>query len=418
MIENDNIEFKRELNDKLEMEVAAFLNSNGGHIYIGIEDDGAVFGVDDVDDVQLQIKDRIRSRIAPSPIGFFEIVVDIKEDKNVIHIIIASGNEKPYYIKKYGMCPLGSYIRVGNGCVQLTEKQIFNLYSKRTRTSLMNIISPQQDLTFTQLRIYYEEKGYEFTDNTYKQLNFLLNNDEFNYLAYLLSDQNSLVINVGKFKGSDVFDLKELHSYSNQSLIKTTFEILDYIENQNITYTEIKSPTRVEHKLFNSIAMREAIINAIVHNDYSYENMPTIRLFEDHIEIISVGGLPEGIEKEEFLNSYISPKNPQLMKIFRDLALVEHMGTGIFRILSVYDKSIYTFTPNFIKVSIPFDRLNNIEKNVNKSKRLTGRQEKILSFIESYEKYTQQEIANELNISRSTVVREINYLIKLGIISK
>lgn len=418
MIENDNIEFKRELNDKLEMEVAAFLNSNGGHIYIGIEDDGAVFGVDDVDDVQLQIKDRIRSRIAPSPIGFFEIVVDIKEDKNVIHIIIASGNEKPYYIKKYGMCPLGSYIRVGNGCVQLTEKQIFNLYSKRTRTSLMNIISPQQELTFTQLRIYYEEKGYEFTDNTYKQLNFLLNNDEFNYLAYLLSDQNSLVINVGKFKGSDVFDLKELHSYSNQSLIKTTFEILDYIENQNITYTEIKSPTRVEHKLFNSIAMREAIINAIVHNDYSYENMPTIRLFEDHIEIISVGGLPEGIEKEEFLNGYMSPKNPQLMKIFRDLALVEHMGTGIFRILSVYDKSIYTFTPNFIKVSIPFDRLNNIEKNVNKSKRLTGRQEKILSFIESYEKYTQQEIANELNISRSTVVREINYLIKLGIISK
>lgn len=418
MIENDNIEFKRELNDKLEMEVVAFLNSNGGHIYIGIEDDGAVFGVDDVDDVQLQIKDRIRSRIAPSPIGFFEIVVDIKEDKNVIHIIIASGNEKPYYIKKYGMCPLGSYIRVGNGCVQLTEKQIFNLYSKRTRTSLMNIISPQQELTFTQLRIYYEEKGYEFTDNTYKQLNFLLNNDEFNYLAYLLSDQNSLVINVGKFKGSDVFDLKELHSYSNQSLIKTTFEILDYIENQNITYTEIKSPTRVEQKLFNSIAMREAIINAIVHNDYSYENMPTIRLFEDHIEIISVGGLPEGIEKEEFLNGYMSPKNPQLMKIFRDLALVEHMGTGIFRILSVYDKSIYTFTPNFIKVSIPFDRLNNIEKNVNKSKRLTGRQEKILSFIESYEKYTQQEIANELNISRSTVVREINYLIKLGIISK
>lgn len=351
-------------------------------------------------------------------LAFFEIVVDIKEDKNVIHIIIASGNEKPYYIKKYGMCPLGSYIRVGNGCVQLTEKQIFNLYSKRTRTSLMNIISPQQELTFTQLRIYYEEKGYEFTDNTYMRLNFLLNNDEFNFLAYLLSDQNSLVINVGKFKGSDVFDLKELHSYSNQSLIKTTFEILDYIENQNITYTEIKSPTRIEHKLFNSIAMREAIINAIVHNDYSYENVPTIRLFENHIEIISVGGLPEGIEKEEFLNSYISPKNPQLMKIFRDLALVEHMGTGIFRILSVYDKSIYTFTPNFIKVSIPFDRLNNIEKNVNKSKRLTGRQEKILSFIESYEKYTQQEIANELNISQSTVVREINYLIKLGIISK
>ena len=80
----------------------------------------------------------------------------------------------------------------------------------------------------------------------------------------------------------------------------------------------------------------------------------TFRIFDNHIEIISVGGLPEGIEKSEFLSGYMSPKNPQLMKIFKDLGLNEHIGTGIIRILSKYDKSIFTFSSNFIKVSIPF----------------------------------------------------------------
>lgn len=420
MIETNNVELKRELNDKFEKEVVSFLNSKGGHIFIGINDDGSTYGVDNSDELQLIIKDRIKDKIAPSPIGFFEIISEERDNKNILHIIIASGNEKPYYLKKYGMCPQGTFVRIGSSCVQLTEKQIFDLYSKRTRTSLINIISPIQDLTFTQLRIYYDEIGYQFTSNTYKQFHFQLETGEYNYLAYLLSDQNALVFNVGKFKGNNVVELEEIKSYSNQSLIKTTNEIVDYIDKQNKTFTTITSSKRKEEKLFDSIAMREALINALVHSDYTYENTPTFRIFDDHIDIISVGGIPEGLEQEEFLSGYMSPKNPQLMKIFRDLGFVEHMGTGIIRILSKYDKSIFTFSTNFIKVSIPFNKTGNDMANSKIPKNVTKRQSKIMELIDQNTNITQDEIASIIGVSRYTIIREIktleekNYLYRVG----
>ena len=420
MIETNNVELKRELNDKFEKEVVSFLNSKGGHIFIGINDDGSTYGVDNSDELQLIIKDRIKDKIAPSPIGFFEIISEERDNKNILHIIIASGNEKPYYLKKYGMCPQWTFVRIGSSCVQLTEKQIFDLYSKRTRTSLINIISPIQDLTFTQLRIYYDEIGYQFTSNTYKQFHFQLETGEYNYLAYLLSDQNALVFNVGKFKGNNVVELEEIKSYSNQSLIKTTNEIVDYIDKQNKTFTTITSSKRKEEKLFDSIAMREALINALVHSDYTYENTPTFRIFDDHIDIISVGGIPEGLEQEEFLSGYMSPKNPQLMKIFRDLGFVEHMGTGIIRILSKYDKSIFTFSTNFIKVSIPFNKTGNDMANSKIPKNVTKRQSKIMELIDQHTNITQDEIASIIGVSRYTIIREIkdleekNYLYRVG----
>ena len=422
MVETNNVEFKRELNDKFEKEVVALLNTNGGHIYIGVNDDASIYGVDNVDEIQLEIKDRIKNKIAPSSIGYFEIIVETRDNKQFIHVIIAAGNEKPYYIKKYGMCPQGAYIRVGSSCVQLTEKQIFDFYSKRTRTSLINIISPIQDLSFAQLKIYYEEIGYIFTHNTFKQFNFNLSTGEFNYLAYLLSDQNGLVINIGKFKGNNVVDLEEMKSFSNQSLIKTTSEIIDFIEKQNKIFTTITSSKRIEQKLFDSIAMREAVINALVHSDYSYENTPTFRIFDDRIEIISVGGLPEGIEKTEFLNGYMSPKNPQLMKIFRDLGFVEHMGTGIIRILSIYDSSIFSFSSNFIKVAIPYSFKTNSEvineNSIDNFKEISKRQKRIIEIIRNNASITQEEMASILNISRFTIIREIKVLEEKGIIKR
>lgn len=419
MYESDIVEFKRELNDKLEVEVVSFLNGNGGHIFIGISDDGCVYGVNDPDNIQLQIKDRIKDKISPSPVGYFEIILEEKDDKHIIHIVIASGREKPYYLKKYGMCPKGCYIRVGSSCVELSEKSIYDLYSKRTRTSLVNIISPIHNLTFKQLRIYYEERGYEINDNTLAQLNFYLDSKEYNYLAYLLSDQNSLVFNVGRFRGNNVVDLVEMKSISNQSLIKTTYEILDYIENENKTFTKISSPNRIEVKLFDTIAIREALINAIVHSDYSYENTPTFRLFDDHMEIISVGGLPEGIEKDEFLGGYMSPKNPKLMKVFRDLGLVEHMGTGIIRILSKYDKSIFNFSTNFIKVSIPYSSKSLVSnKNENKKHIITERQKEIMKYIEENESITQDELSDRIGVSRYTIIREMKILEERNLIER
>ena len=100
-IEDSRNEFKEILNDKLEKEIISFLNANGGNLYIGISDNGNVVGINEnIDDMQLQIKDRIKNNILPATVGLYDIEVKEHDDKKYLHIIIASGNEKPYYIRK------------------------------------------------------------------------------------------------------------------------------------------------------------------------------------------------------------------------------------------------------------------------------------------------------------------------------
>lgn len=112
MVENNRLELKRELNDSLEKEVVGFLNySEGGMIYIGISDDGAIFGVENPDDTQKKIIDRIKNNIYPSTMGLYDVSTEDHHGKSVIKVTISSGPEKPYYIKKYGMSPNGCYIR-------------------------------------------------------------------------------------------------------------------------------------------------------------------------------------------------------------------------------------------------------------------------------------------------------------------
>ncbi len=128
MIETERIEFKKILNDKLEKEVVGFLNTrHGGMIYIGV-DDGKVIGVNDIDKVELEIKDRIKQNISPSTIGLFEIITLEEDNKRYIQIIVSGGNQQPYYIKKFGMSSEGCYIRIGTSVEKMTDDLIMSLF--------------------------------------------------------------------------------------------------------------------------------------------------------------------------------------------------------------------------------------------------------------------------------------------------
>jgi predicted HTH transcriptional regulator len=149
MIETNRIEFKSELTDNLEREVVAFLNyREGGFIYIGIDKLGNIVGVKDSDSDQLKIKDRLKHNILPSCLGLFDVVLEQKEGKDIIKIIVASGSEKPYSLKKYGMTEKGCFIRVGSASEPMPQRMIDELFSKRVRNSISKIKSNRQDLTF------------------------------------------------------------------------------------------------------------------------------------------------------------------------------------------------------------------------------------------------------------------------------
>lgn len=425
-IENSRTEFKIKLVDDLEETVIAFLNKDGGNIYIGVDDNGKVVGLkNSMDLFQRKVKDKIISNIEPSVLGLFDLEVLTKEDKKYLKITVAKGYETPYHIKGMGMTPDSCFIRVGSSNEKMDEHLINKMFRERTKNSLKSIISPKQDLTFTDLKIYYAEKGFEIGDNFESQLDFFTKDGKYNYVAYLLADNNRVSIKVAKYVGDDVDEIEEYYEFGYCSLVKATYRVLEKFRTENKVYSKITYPERLEQPMYDCNAVREVIINAIVHNDWSNEYPPKFEFFSDRLEVSSFGGIQSEFTEEEFFQGYSAPKNPELMRVFHDLELVEHLGTGIRRILKKYDKSIYHFFPHFIRVSIKynqneFDYTTNkvVDKTFGSNIVLTKVQEGIIDLIIDRPNITQDEMSALLGVTTRTIRNNIKFLVETNYIKR
>lgn len=433
MPETNRIEFKSELTKDLDLEkeVVAFLNYHeGGLIYIGIDKTETILGVADPDGDMLKIKDRIKHNILPSAMGLFDVVSEEKEGKALIKIIVASGSEKPYFKKKYGMTEKGCFLRIGTAAEPMPQKMIEELFASRTRNSIGKIKANRQDLSFEQLRIYYQEKQKPLNKQFQKNLELVTPQGDLNYAAYLLADENNVSVKVAKYKGDTRVDLTESNEYGYVSLIKATKNVLDKIAIENRTITEITAKERKETRLWNTIALREAIINAFVHNDYTREVAPKFEIFKDRIEITSAGSLPEGLSKNEFFDGFSIPRNKELMRIFKDLDLVEQLGSGIPRILESYSKACFHFSDNFLRMVFPSaapvdeaaqekpkDRL--VDELVNRLVNgLVESQQKIVRLINDNPKISKREMSETIGISTTAIDNNINSLKEKNILER
>lgn len=421
--ETNRIENKEQLNEDFEQEVIAFLNyKEGGIIYVGVRKDGQAVGLKDVDLTQLQVKDRIKNNIQPSTLGLFDVVVETIDNKEVIKVVISSGTEKPYYLRKKGRTPEGCYIRVGSSKERMTERMIDDMYSKRIKNTLKEIDSPRQELTFNQLKIYYEEHGLKLNDNFLQNLDLLTSEGKYNYNAFLLADENNVSIKLVKYLGTNKMDLVENQEYGYRCIITATQRILDRLDAENTVYAKIEYKGRKEVEMIDKAALKEAVINAVVHNDYSYGNSPIVELYSDRIEITSAGGLPQELSQEEFLEGVTAPRNKELIRVFKDVDLIENIGSGVLRILDAYDKSCFKFMDHFLRVSFkykenPFEY--NQEGNQEKfSKQLNETQDKIISLIKQNPNITQKEMAKILKISREKVKYHIAVLKETNILTR
>jgi predicted HTH transcriptional regulator len=273
-----------------------------------------------------------------------------------IKVIVASGSEKPYAKKKYGLSEKGCFVRVGSAVEPMPTAMIERLFANRTRNSIGKIKAHRQSLSFEQLRIYYEEKrkplGRQFKTN----LELTTENGALNYAAYLLADENGMSIKVAKYQGKNRVHLIESNEHGYCSLIKAAKAVLDKLELENKTASTITSKERIDVRLWNPVALREAVINAIVHNDYSREAPPKFEIFADRIEISSACALPEGLTPSEFFEGYSIPRNKELMRIFKDLEMVEHLGSGLPRITEFYGPECFHFTENFLRITFAASR--------------------------------------------------------------
>lgn len=284
------------------------------------------------------------------------------------------------------MSPKGCAIRIGTTAQQMPQEMIDTLYSKRTRNSLSLLKSPRQDLTFKQLRIYYEENGFELNDKFINNLELLTEKREYNYAAYLLSDTNAVSMKVAKYSG------------------------------ENKTQAEVTSSVRKENRLVSPKAIREAVINAIIHNDYSNGIPPVFEIFSNRFEVTSSGGLPQELTQEEFFEGISAPRNKELMRVFKDLRFVEQLGSGVQRILSEYEKNVFKFSTHFLKVRFP---LMNVGKNdLFEEVVLNKTQKEILEYIEKNSHITQKELSNSIDKAPRTIQRNMKKLQDLNIIQR
>ena len=412
LIESHRVEHKQSLTDTFEKEVVAFLNYHeGGIIYIGVDKDGKIVGCQNPDETQLKIKDKLKHNISPSCLGLFEVILETIEEQSIIKIIIASGRETPYYIKKNGMSEKGCYIRVGSSSEPMNQTMIEDLFAKRVRNSLGNIKSRRQDLTFEQLKIYYEEKGLKLNEKFASNLELLTDDGYYNYVAYLMADSNGVSIKVAKYAGTNKVDLIENNEYGYCSLIKATKRVLEKLEIENKTAALITSTTRKEQPLWNKVALREAVINAIVHNDYTTENPPVFEIFSDRIEITSTGGLSIIKNIDDFFSGYSNPTSRELMRIYKDLELVEHLGSGLNRILEAYDKDSFVMKQNymkniFYKNETPLDGV--VSGGVNGV--VSGGVRELLEFIQTNPGLRANELSKHIDTPLRTVQRWLKQL--------
>jgi predicted HTH transcriptional regulator len=423
--ESNRVEFKRKLNDRFERSVVSFLNyPGGGEILVGIDNDGSVAGVAQPDTEQLKIVDRIKNNIRPNTLGLFDVIHEHRAGKDILRVVVSCGMQRPYYIRQRGMAEDGCFIRVGSASQPMSEQMIERLLAKRQTASLQILPSPRNNLTFRQLKIYYEEKGLAVTDEFLRNLDLANDDGSLNYAAYLLADINGVSIKVAKYSGTDKYDLLENEEYGNRCLLTATHRVLERLEAENHTLAKIAYPTRIEKPLVDKTALREAVINAIVHNDYSLA-VPLVEIFSDRIVVTSAGGLVEGLSPEDFFHCRSMPRNRVLMRVFRDLELVESLGSGMTRILRAYDRSIFELTPNFLVVTF---RLPNEQTDRTKTARkpheniaATARKPHeigaaVLDALRADPSASTPSLAGILTVSRQRIRWQIDKLKKSGVI--
>lgn len=357
---------------------------------------------------RLLLTDRLKNNILPSCLGLFDIVVEKIDEKEIIKLIVAGDYEKPYYIKKYGLSEKGAFIRIGSASEPMPTRQIEYLFSRRTRNSIAQMKSPKRELRFQQLQIYYQSIGKNLNEQFARNLELKNDNRDFNYVAYLLNDINNISIKVARYSGISRVDLVESNEYGYVSLIKATYQVLEKLNLENKTLTQITPKARKEQRLWKAIALREAIINAFVHNDYTREVSPKFEIFDDRLEITSYGSLPQGLSEEEFFQGFSILRNKELMRIFKDLDLVEQLGSGIPRILESYDKDCFKFSENFLRVVLPSNK--KIDEKDGLVDGLVESQQMILKLVAKNPKVSKREMAEIIGISTTAIDKNIEKL--------
>lgn len=414
--ETENIEFKSQFTEEIYKEVIAFANTDGGIVYVGIDNDGNAVGLTDVDTEYTRITNGIRDAIMPDVTMFVRFTV---QENKVVRITVSEGSNKPYYLKGKGLKPSGVYVRQGTSSVPASPEQIRQMIKDSDGDTFEEIRSLEQDLTFDAAAIAFKRYGVDFSTEKYRALCMTQKNDDiYTNLALLLSDQCAHTTKIAVFSDDARTMFRDSKEFSG-SILKQFEDAVNYLALCNKTSSVIKGVVRTDKQDYPEEAIREALLNAIVHRDYSFSGSIIINVTDRMMEFISLGGLLPGLSPDDIRSGISQPRNKNLAEVFHRLRLIESYGTGIRRIFNLYtacsDQPQIEVTSNTFKIVLPNMNAAPAAEPDNTAE-ITPQMQKVLDFIKANGQITEKEISDLLGLKKTRTFTVAKQMRDLGLI--
>lgn len=355
--ETPTIELKRMYTPALKKEIVAFANTNGGTIYIGVEDDGNVIGVPNAHEVEESVNALIHNAIVPDLSMFAEAHCEWFDDVELVVVTVHKGPNRPYCIEGKGMCPEGVYVRQGTSAQPLSYEGIRRLLREVSGSDFESERSLEQNLSFEQAERVFGRHEIAFEAPQMRSLGVVGDDGLFTNLGLLLSDQCPFSVKVARFKGSRkaVFQTRREICGSALAQVDETLEMLDMLN--DVHAVAAGAPERREWRSYPPEALREAVLNALVHRDYEIRASVGINVYDDRCEVVSPGGLPRGSTEVSAFAGVSVARNAGLAAIFYRLRWIEAYGTGLAKIRESYGGSglepDIDFLDGAVKVVLP-----------------------------------------------------------------
>lgn len=425
--ETEIVELKSIVMDDIKKEIIAFANCDGGTVYVGVADDGKVLGVENADECALQISNMVRDAVKPDVTMFIHYETLECDGKAVVAVNIQRGTNRPYYLAKKGLRPEGVYVRQGYSSVPATDTAIRQMIKETDGDSFENMRSINQALTFEATKKEFEKRNVVFGQPQMQTLKIVSADGIYTNLGLLLSEQCPHTIKAAVFEGINQNVFKDRREFSG-SLMQQLNEVYDYIDFHNQTHATFRKLLRIDTRDYPEVAVREALLNTLVHRDYSFRASTLISIYDDRIEFVSIGGLLPGLELDDLMMGVSVCRNPHLANVFYRLQLIEAYGTGMKKIMGAYANALVQpkikTTNNAFKIILPnvnfTPKAAEVHKDFEKAADLAldSNEEKVLQFLREHRMITRKETQTLLEVSQSTAGRILKAMVDSGLIKQ
>ena len=417
--------------------VSAFANGRGGKLIFGVKEDNTILGLSDYQEVSENISEIIKIKMDPNP----EFDMEIKElDGKVILILsVFAGKNTPYFVVDGGTRT--AYKRIGNQSVPASRIDLFNLSLKGEHISYDSLKSKKklEDVSFKELRIEYKERtGKDFEEKDLKSFGLVDDENNLTIAGALFADNyqiyqsrvfctrwNGLTKASGRIEALDDVEFEGNIIY----LLKAS---LDFVKRNSKKMWKKGPVYRIEYPEYPERAVQEALVNALIHRDYSVVGSEVhVDIYDDRLEIYSPGGMYDGTFVQDLnpLNVSSTRRNPIIADVFARMDLMERRGSGLRKIIEAYEaEENYKkeLKPEFKSTESSFTTIlknlnydtQNVTQNVTQSEgqndgqklKPSDRREKILEIIKNNHKITAYDLSKQFNVTDRTIKRDLKVL--------